>query len=544
MELKQETLEKLREKSKKSLFFFARAILGFRDLDVEIHKPACEAVQEYKKNRRVTVEFPRTWFKSSLFSIAYPIWRVINNSNVRVLIAQNTYDNACKKLRAIDRIFKKNALFRALFYEILPDRSCRWTNECLEVKRTAAHPEGTIEAAGIGTATVGRHYDLIIEDDTIAPKKDDMTGVLQQPTQMDIEKAIGWHKLCYPMLIHPTESQVLVVGTRWADGDLLGYVYDNFPDFINMRKVACEKDGEPATLEEGGSPTWSRFNEDVLKDLAKNEGPYMFACLYLGTPTAAINQVFKREWIKYYDKHPRRCYACTSVDLAAAEQETSSDPDYNVILTTAIHPISGRIFVLGYDRGRMTPGEVIGKIFDHHSIYSPIKVIIEAISYQRVLASWVRKRQKATGRLFEVEEITSYRGKGSKEMRIRGLQPYFAAELIFLKAWMNELEQELLAFPNPRGTHDDIIDTLSMQKDFWSEMMEMASKDEPEEGYDAFSGKVIIGELKDRANSLLRYPYDMGNMDDGFLQERIGSVVMREDLRRRAEDARRESLLV
>jgi len=194
MELDPETIDRVRRKAQGNLFFLARAILGFKDLDPKIHKPTCDALQDFKTNTRLTLEFPRTWFKSTLVSISYSIFRIINNPNIRILIAQSTHANACKKLQAIKSIFEKNDLFRALFYNILPDRNCRWSNECLEVRRTAAHPEGTLEAAGVGTATTSRHYDLIIEDDTIAPKKDDMTGIVQQPTRMDIEKAIGWHK--------------------------------------------------------------------------------------------------------------------------------------------------------------------------------------------------------------------------------------------------------------------------------------------------------------------------------------------------------------
>lgn len=536
MQLDQDTIEKLRKKSRENLFFFARAILGFKDLDLEIHKPICDELQDYEKNTRMSIELPRTWFKSTLVSIAYSIWRAIKDPNIRILITQNTHGNACKKLGAIKSIFEKNALFRALFYNILPDKTCRWSSECLELRRTAAHPEGTFEAAGVGTATTSRHYDIIIEDDTIAPKKDDMTGIVQQPTRLDIEKAIGWHNLCHPMLLHPKESQVLVVGTRWAERDLLGYVYDKFPEYKNIRKTACEKDGETATLEEGGKPTWDRFDADVLRQIERQEGPYMFASLYLGKPTAAINQVFKREWIRYRDRPLKESYMCTSVDLAAAEKEESSDPDFNVILTTSVEPKSGMIVVLEYTRERMSPSAVIDCIFQHYLRHRPTKMFVEAIGYQRVLMHYIKRQQKRRGIQFYIDEITSH--KQSKVERIRGLQPYFAANLIHLKPGMTALEQELLAFP--KGAHDDVIDALSMQVSFWVEMTEMITKLRPEKVIDDFSGESIIKELKDKISAINRYPYDGGNLDDYYLNEVIMSDVLREEVRERAEAHRRE----
>lgn len=534
-----ETLEKLRVKGKESLFFFARAILGFSDLDEIIHKPICRELEKFEENTRLTIEFPRTWFKSTLGSISYSIWRAINNPNIRILIVQNSYDNACKKLAAIKSIFEKNKLFQALYPEILPTKLSRWSSQCLEVNRSQAHPEGTFEAAGIGTATTSRHYDIIIEDDTISPKKDDMTGIVQQPTQMDIEKAIGWHSVCHPMLLHPTKSQIVIIGTRWAERDLLGYIYEKFPEYKNLRRTACEKDGVPCTLDEGGKPTWpERFSEKALREIERQEGPYMFACLYLGKPTAAINQVFRRDWICYFENHARNSYACTSVDLASADKEESSDPDFNVILTTAIEPKSGKIYVLDYRRERMSPGEVIEEIIAHHKRHNPVKIKVEAIGYQRTLVHWLKQKVRAQNIMMLIEAITGH--KQSKVDRIRGLQPYFANKQIYIRTWMTELEQELLAFP--KGAHDDVIDTLSMQMDFWLEMMDFSKLAEPEKPIDQFSGAEIIKELRGRYIDINEYPNDMGNLRDAYL-DNIQSPILRDDILQYDERLRLEQVL-
>jgi len=541
MELDQDTIQRLREKGKEDLFFLAKAILGFHEMDKKIHKPICDELQNFASNTRVTVELPRTWFKSTMVSISYSIWRAINDLEIRLLIVQNTYDNACKKLSAIKDVFEKNQLFRALYPDILPNKQCRWSGECLELNRNRAHPEGTFEAAGVGTATTSRHYDVIIEDDTISPKKDDMSGLVQQPTKMDMEKAIGWHKLCHPMLLHPRESQVVIVGTRWAERDLLGYVYENFPDYKNFRMVACEKNGQPCTLEEGGIPTWpERFSEEVLIELARVEGPYMYACLYLGTPTAAINQVFKRSWVRYFSKIPQGCYACTAVDLASAEKEESSDPDFNVVMTSVIEPKSGRIFIQDYWRERANPGEVINEIFNHYRRFRPIRVKVEAIGYQRTLVHWIKHRQKASGVLFAIEQIKSH--KQSKEERVRALQPYFADGLVAFRTGMTLLEQELLAFP--KAAHDDLVDTLSMMIDFWVEMTELTKLNAPPEPIDPFNGGVVIEELLNRFDDVSRYPYDGGILDDYYLTENVKSDTLRLRIRNRMEEQRVEELLM
>jgi len=504
--LDKETVEKLRDLGKKSFFFFARAIVGFGELDKNIHRPICKELENYEERPRLLIILPRDWFKSSLGSVAYPIWRAIKDPNIRVLITQNSFSNACKKLQAIKQIFEKNQLFRALYSDILPDKGCRWSSECLTIKRTSGHPEGTFEAAGTGTAVTSRHYDLIIEDDTVAPEKDALKGIIQQPTQLEIEKAIGWHRVAYPLQIHPTKSQRVVIGTRWAERDLLGWILENEKEYVVVDRKAIEN----------GVAIWERFDKEVLSQIEKSIGPYMFSSLYLNNPMSAINQVFKREWIQYYDtvnkKEAARFVHCTSVDPAASDSESSSDPDYNIVLTTAVDPLSGNIYIRHYTRARMNPGELINAILEHQAIYKPVVVKIESIAYQRTINYWLKRMKEKLNRRFYVEEIKSH-GKTSKVDRIRALQPYFADGVIYFKTHMSELERELLSFP--RGAHDDILDALAMQIRFWNnETKLMREEMDADMRSDPFSGASIIDELLGRSNSLHRYPYDIGLMSE------------------------------
>lgn len=503
----------MRELCKQSLFFLNRAVLGFRDLTIHIHKPVCDELQDPEKTRCIIV-IPRTWFKSSIGSIGYPIFRAINDPDSRGLICQNTYSNATKKLSSIGQIFEKNALFRWLFPEILPDSSCQWSSDAKTVKRKATHPEATWEAAGTGTATTSRHYDYIIEDDTVAPEKDDLSVELQQPTAMEIQKAIGWHNLATPLLIHPLRSKIIIIGTRWAEEDLIGHVMDKFPNYHVITRAVREKNGIPATPEEGGVPAWpERFNEDVLHEVETALGPYMFATLMMNMPTSAANQVFRREWIRYYDSiNPNNLVCFTSVDPAAADKETSGDPDYSVVLTTGIDPEAGRIYVLGYDRERMNPGQVIDKMFLHYDMYHPVDVLVEGVAYQRTLKYWVEQRQKKLKKFFPIS--LSKATRASKAERIRAMQPFFSNVMVFLRPHMDILERELLVFPAARG-HDDVIDALCMQVANWNDTISQARKPaaRPDDN-NPLSAERILNELLGRVKKLDCYPYDIGILAD------------------------------
>ena len=198
----------------------------------------------------------------------------------------------------------------------------------------------------------------------------------------------------------------------------------------------------------------------------------------------------------------------------------------------------GRIFIIDYTRRRMSPSEVIDAVFDHYARFHPMKVIIEAIGYQRTLVHWLKRRQRKQGITFFVEELKSL--QGSKADRILGLQPYFAANLIAMREGMSELEHELLAWsPTPKSGHDDIVDTLSMQRKFWVDMMEITQEVKPVEPTSIMSGSVIIDELMGKFDGINQYPFDLGNKDDLYLRDEIRSDSLRARVRAKAEEGRR-----
>ena len=523
----EETLNTLRVESKKSLFFLARAILKYQDLHPDIHRPICRMMQDYQTNRRRMIVFPRTWFKSTIGSVAYPIWRAINNPNVRLLIAQNTMTNAKKKIASIKAIWESNGLLRAMFPELLPRGDRPWSSECLTLNRTLPEPEGTFEPAGTGTNVVSRHFDEIIQDDTVAPDYDAMTGEVQQPTQMEIEKAIGFHKLCHPLLLHPTKSVITIIGTRWAPDDLIGWIFKHGRGYSVVSRSARENaDGVPATPEQGGEPIWDRFNDDVLNEIEAAIGPFMFSMLYMNSPTSAVNQIFKRSYINYYDTLPKDLIYFTSVDPAPSDSAAKSlDADYNVVISCALKPSTGEVWVVHYDRLRCDPGELIDRLFNHWRAYRPLVTKVENTAYQKTLIYWITRRQEQLNQRFYVEGVSNARA--SKDARILGLQPWFAANKVHIRRGHQDLERELLSFdPNKKyGGHDDIIDALSMQVSDWTRSCDTFQAEAAEkEAISQFSGKFIIDELLGRAEEAHLYPNDIGNMG-----ERLAATAWRND---------------
>jgi predicted phage terminase large subunit-like protein len=463
--IEQLDLPALRDLAKKDLYFFAKGVLRNDKMVEHIHLPLCRFLMAGTTRKLIII--PRGWFKTTVCTIAYPIWLSINNPNIRILLVQNSSTNACKKLSVISSNWLENPLLRAMFPELLPGKNSTWNAESLCLSRTQSYPEGTYEAAGTNTKVVSRHYDVIIEDDTVAPDLDELGNETLAPTHDDVQKAIGWHRTnLLPLMNDPGKDTSLIVGTRWYDEDLISWVQKNDPDYKIMTRAVKENDqGEP---DDSGKIAWpERFDQPVLDQLERNLGSYMYGALYMNTPTRKSDMFFKPEWFMYYDHmNTMELDVYTTVD-PATDPNLSDSPDEvcdNVVLTTGKDRKTGYIYVLEYFAKRCNPGELIAAIFDHVIKYRPLKVCYENVAYQKSLDYWIKEGMKEHAIWFILEPIKRG-GKDAKTGAIMALQPLFQNRVLFVKPWMKELISQFLKFP--RGKFVDIADALSMHLQLW-----------------------------------------------------------------------------
>lgn len=461
-------LPALRKKAEGSLYFFTKGILGYDWLVPHIHMQVCDELQDPSSTKKL-IELPRGWLKSTIGSIAFPMWLSIKRPNIRCLLVQNSFENACRKLSVIAKQWEGNPILRAMYPELLPGKNSTWKADALCLTRSASFPESTYEAAGTSTRVVSRHYDVIIEDDTVAPDYDELGDESLAPTHDDVQKAIGWHRTnSLPLLNNPNTDTVLVIGTRWYDQDLIRWVKDNEKHYkIISRAVREDSEGKP---DPQGRITYpERFNAETLESLAQALGPYMFNCLYLNQPVRADDMLFKGSWFQFYDvvPPPDHLAVYTTIDVATDPElslSTSKDVDYNVVMTCAKDLFTGYIYILDYTRFRGSPGDLISAVFDHVVKWKPIKVGYENVGYQKSLDYWLKELMRQENKFFLLEQIPR-RGKDAKKMSISALQPIFQAGAILMRTWMKDLQSELLSFP--LGSHDDIADALSMHLYLW-----------------------------------------------------------------------------
>lgn len=183
-------------------------------------------------------------------------------------------------------------------------------------------------------------------------------------------------------------------------------------------------------------------------------GSYIFANQYLNEIIPADKQSFKQTWFHYYDKLPKRHTTFIFIDPALSEAD-SSDPTGVVVAHVDIK----KDWYISYaERHRLTPTELIKLIFRLNEQFKPNIIGIEEVAYQKALLYFLDEEMRRRNVILPIKGIKPPNDR-SKQTRILSLVPRFEWGHVFLNKGLNDLEIELLQFP--RGSHDDLIDSLA-----------------------------------------------------------------------------------
>ena len=184
--------------------------LGYDAVDPKVHGEIIAALQAPTKRKILCV--PRGTFKSSIGAIVYPIWRLIKNPDLRILIDSELYSNSITYLRAI-KAHLESPQMTMLFGEFKNDKI--WREDAILIRqRSKTLKEPSITAGGIGTTKVGQHYDLIIGDDYNSPAN--------TATPERAEKVIAHYR--YNLAILDPGAEYTIIGTRYGENDLIGWI--------------------------------------------------------------------------------------------------------------------------------------------------------------------------------------------------------------------------------------------------------------------------------------------------------------------------------
>jgi len=363
-------------------------------------------------------------------------------------------------LREIKTTFENSALpltiiFPDIFYKNPKGESPKWSeDEGIIVKRKSITREATVEAWGLvdGQPT-GKHFYGLIYDDIVTDKSVTTPEMIQKTTDaLALSSNLG------------TEGGFeRYYGTIYHANDTYSKLRKN--KYITTRIYPCTEEGTWP-----GTPVL-KSAENLAKKYAA-QGPYIFSCQMLLSPTADSMQSFDDEWLRYYggwDKKRMVGNIYITCDPAGAKKKTS---DYTVFMVVAAVS-DGNMYVVDMVRDRLNLKERTETLFELVREYRPILVGYEKYGKDSDIEHIEGEMERLNYR-FKIQELG---GITSKNDRIGRLIPDFMNSRIYLpyELWKRDYEnkprdlveifksEEYSVFPVP--VHDDMLDALARMKD-------------------------------------------------------------------------------
>jgi len=206
-------LDRERERYRSDLFNLATGPLGYEQMTEYTHGPICDALMGPSKKKLIVV--PRGTFKSTICSVSYPIWLLINDPNCRILLDSELYTNSSRFLREICGHLESKIMID-LFGQFRGPESLWREGEIVIKQRTKIYKEPSILCSGISAQKTGMHFSHIIADD--------LSSIDNCMSAERAETVFSHYKL-YISLLDPGGTLV-VVGTRYSARDIIGYILD------------------------------------------------------------------------------------------------------------------------------------------------------------------------------------------------------------------------------------------------------------------------------------------------------------------------------
>ena len=401
---------------------------------------------------RVCVSQPPRTAKSSLITLSYPFWLILNNPDTNIVIVNNTQslaENFGIRLRQLFIDYKELLELNNIKLSDTKHSNSFFMFETLDGKLY----DGSIKLMGTGGTLTGQNVDILICDDLIKGFSDCTPTLLA--------KKIEWFKSIILQRLEP-HSKLIILGTRWASNDIIGYLEQNQPEDYKIIKI-------PALTDDGNCIWDNRYTPSFFLDRKREIGDRLFEALYQQRPLDETGDFFNLDKVRFItdDELPNykiiskvRSYDCAYSDDTKGDvnDRTASVlmlrtiDDYYIIRELRADRYGERLFNIIQSTARLdTPS---------------IPVLIET--------GTVGGSSKA---LFDIykDRLQGYRVEQSKPIHSKVDRAYGFKEaildgkvLICLDDYSRgQLLEEMRGFPLMK--HDDIIDACSYAYNYLSQ---------------------------------------------------------------------------
>ena len=391
------------------------------------------------------IEASRRHFKSRTFSVIYPLYRIIKDPEINILIASKTISQAKKWLREIRSNLRESSPYSFL----KPDQPEKWTENEIIVDRVDASADPTVSTTGVGKEILGSGADLVICDDIVSKRN--------SHTKQQRDKLEDWfYSELFPMI--EGDGEIITVGTPWHKEDLYALLRED-PSWKHYKFPAEEPDDpEPYHSDFYNNPDnvlwFPKWNKDALQEKRKKMGTNYYAMSFLLDLTEVEGGIIDPDWIEWFGSLPEEenFSYMMGVDPSIGETDES---DFTGIVTVARSKESGKIYVVDADQGRWRSQERIEKIKEKYQRFPISKIAIEDVSVTKDFIDMLRRDT-----MLPIDPISP--GGKDKVARLETISPRIEnADIIFnlsLKRSKVPFYDQLIEFP--QGSYDDLVDAF------------------------------------------------------------------------------------
>lgn len=406
-----------------------------------------EQLDKREKAEMLVVAF-RESSKTSI-ARAYILWLILYKKANYILIGSYSQENAESNLASVIMALQNNKLIQADFGNLNPKKNTdekgynriqkfmTTTDILLEAITTQQSPRGRLHPK------TGKRPDFCLNDD-IETSKTANSPVVTGNTKQFIRELLT--------AMDSSTARVLYLANHISDVGVVQELIDYSENMIymNVPIMIGDKLSWPNKYTTTDEP--NKVSIESLRKLARDS--ITFDNEYMNLPMSEERRVFKRSLFIETDKIPDGRTSCfIAIDPAFTVKSTS---DYTGIAIVWVD-LDG-IWHLKTFRTKIKSKELVDMIFSLYEEYKPEKLGIEEVSYTEALKPFIEDEMRRRQKHFIITMLKH--GGSKKEVRIRGLLPYFEAKTIkLLTGQCEDLTDELIRFPN--SAVDDVSDATA-----------------------------------------------------------------------------------
>ena len=314
MQSQEEIISQIHEVCKDDLYYFYCWYVA-RDFREMVDAPHIDTLSSYLTDlkdgliNRLCVAMPPRHSKSSMITLAFPLWLLSKNKDLNILIVNNSAGLSEKFGIQLREYIKRIGPEFDLYLSEVKHSSTyiMFTNSDGELQK------GSIRLVGASGSITGQDADYIILDD-IYSGFDDITPSL-------LAKKIDWFKTIIEQRIEP-HTKLVILHTRWHSEDLQGYLHEHYPnDYSFLEFPAIDEDGKALWPERY---TIAEYNK---KRVAMGER--QFQAIYQQKPLDLTSDFFHTDRLIFEDRFDDYPIArCRSWDIASSDDSLGDQRDY------------------------------------------------------------------------------------------------------------------------------------------------------------------------------------------------------------------------